>query len=66
MAENSPVRLIKRVRLASASPMRRLIANGGWVPAVMISTACASPVASTQTQLAETRLMKPSASRVTP
>jgi hypothetical protein len=57
-AENRPVRLISRVSAASARPMRRLIANGGAVPAVKISTAAASLLAKVHSQPAEIQLMQ--------
>ncbi len=65
-AENRPVRLISRVSAASARPMRRLIANGGWVPAVKISTAAVSVLAKVHSQPAEIQLINASVTSVMP
>ena len=59
-------KVISRLRTASARPMRRLIAKGGCVPAVKISTGPAPPQAKAQTQPADTQHMKASAAWVTP
>ena len=49
-AEKNPVAVTTERTLASARPTRRLMANGGGVPAVMMSKGAAMPVASIAVQ----------------